>query len=126
MEDRRAFARVDCDIEATLELEGEGFPSTITGLSFKGALINTAASPRKGDKVAISFSAPQAGQEAPLRFAGRVVRAEHRGLGLEFEGLDTETLGRLRDVIAAHSDEPQAIREEFARFLEGGADPASV
>ena len=114
MSERRAFSRVECAVDATLQVEDESFPSKIRGLSLNGALIDTAASPRKGDKVTVTLT-----MALTVRCPGRVVRAERRGLGVAFEDLDQESLAHLRDIVSAHGVAPEAIDKELARALRG-------
>ncbi len=116
MKEKRACSRVDCVLQATLEYEGTDFPSTTVNLSLTGALVNTAASPRKAEKVTIVLSAE--GEQPALRCPGRVVRADTRGVGIAFDPLSLATRAQLRDLLAARSDDPQAIREEFDRAFE--------
>lgn len=124
MLERRAFSRADCNVDATLDYAGESFPSAIINLSLNGTLINTAASPRKGERVVITFSFAEADKPRTARCPGRVVRADTKGLGIEFEALDAEGLEHLREIVAAHSEKPDAIDEEFARAVEGRSGDA--
>ncbi len=117
MKEKRAFTRVDYDADATLEYEGEEFPSRIVRLSLKGVLINTGASPRKGDNATVRFSADIGDEPVTLHCSGRVIRADRRGVGLEFEGVDLDTFKQLRDIVAANSSDPSVIVEEFEDFI---------
>ncbi len=117
MLDRRTFTHVECDLPATLEYEGECFPSQLLDLCISGALINTAASPEKGQPVTISFDIEVEGQQLSLTCPGRLARAEQRGLGIDFEKLSLATLQQLRDYVAAQSPDPEAIGREFDAFL---------
>ncbi len=117
MPERRTFTRVECDLPATLEYEGESFPSQLLNLSISGALINTAASPEKGKPVTICFVLELEGQQVSMSCTGLLARAEQRGLGIEFERLSLSTFQRLRDYVASHSQDPDAIAREFDEFL---------
>ncbi len=117
MIERRTFTRVDYDADATLEYEGEEFPSRIVRLSLKGVLINTGASPRKRGKAVVRFSADIGDEPVTLHCSGRVIRADRRGVGIEFEGVDLDTFKQLRDIVAANSSDPGVIVEEFLDFI---------
>lgn len=117
MLEKRTFTRVVFDIDATLEYDGEEFPSRIVNLSVKGALVNTGASPMKGRAVAVKFCSEVGDESIAFCCPGRVIRADSRGVGIEFEGLDMNTFEQLRDIIAAKSSDPSVIMEEFDNFV---------
>ncbi len=117
MLEKRTFTRVDYDVEATLQYEGEEFTSQILKLSPKGALVNTGASPMKGHSVAIKFWADLGGKPIGVCCPGRVIRADSKGIGIEFEGLDMDTFKRLRDIVVANSFDPSLVVEEFEDFV---------
>ncbi len=117
MLDRRTFTHVECNLPAMLQLEGMRFPSQLLDLSISGALVNTAASPEKGQPVALFFDIEVKGQPISMICSGRLVRAEQRGVGIEFENLSMATLEQLRSYVAALSSDPEAIGREFDAFL---------
>ena len=115
--ERREFSRVRYEVEATLELGGELFGSEIVDLSLRGALVNTAASPRKGQQVALRFRLPQDGVPVSVRCTGTVVRADTRGLGVQFDEVDLESFQELLEVVKANSVDPDEVEGEFSRWL---------
>ncbi len=117
MIERRTFTRVDYDVEATLEYEGEEFTSQILKLSLKGVLINTGASPRKGHRVAVKFWADIGGKPIGVCCPGRVIRADPKGVGIEFEGLDLDTCKQLLEIVGANSFDPRRVVGEFEDFV---------
>lgn len=118
--ERRVFSRVDCNVEAVLTYAGESFPSRVVNLSLGGVLINTAASPKKGEEVGIVLSTSRGDESLAMHFSGRVARADARGLGIAFDPGDPDSLAQLRDLIAEHSDSPQTVYKEFARAVQEG------
>jgi hypothetical protein len=115
--ERRNFSRGDCEIDATLEYAGQEFVSELINLSLSGAQINTAASPRKGELIAITFSATEEDEAVTIRCIGRVVRADIRGVGIRFEQMSMESLRPLRRLVEAHCDDPALVAEELNQFL---------
>ena len=115
--DRRAYSRMACTVRAALEWQGESFPSELLDLSFSGVRINTGAAPPLASQVSVVLKVNLGGREVSLRCPGRVVRADHRGLGVHFDPLDSVALALLRDVVAAHCPDPQVVAKEYRRLV---------
>ncbi len=122
---RRRFSRVDSEIDATLEYDGQEFVSELLDLSISGTLINTAASPKKGETVTISFTHGTGDEAMSVRCLGRVMRADTKGVGIEFDRMSMESLEQLRDIVEGHSIDPSIIAEEIDRFLQETRDEAT-
>ena len=116
MRDRRAFWRVDCGVEVALEYAGESFPSKIVNISLGGVLVNTAASPMKGDDVTVSFELRTAYDPIRVRCQGQVIRAEGRGVGIQFEDLDDRSLADLKQMMLEHTEDPAAVEADYAKL----------
>jgi hypothetical protein len=117
MNERREFRRVQYDVQAVLEYAGETFPSDLIDLSLKGVLISTAASPRKGAAVNVRFTVPQ-GDKEEVCCPGTVVRADQRGLGIVFDEVGLESFSWIREIVAANSNDPDAVHREFEQWLQ--------
>jgi hypothetical protein len=115
--DRREFSRIPYDVEATLEFQQELFESDLIDLSLKGALVSTGASPRKGQQVALRFRLAQSGVPVSVRCTGTVVRADPRGIGVQFDEMDVDSFNELKAIIGHNTGDPEAVEHEFARWL---------
>ena len=116
--EKRKFSRIDYEVEVTLEYQGEQFASEILNLSMLGALVNTSASPQKDEKVAISFHLAQTGVPITVRCIGKVIRADRRGVGIEFTEVDLDSFEDLRRIVAFNSGHPELIDKEIATHIQ--------
>jgi len=126
MTEKRGFSRVAYSVEATLEYLGERFASEIIDLSLKGTLINTGASPRRGDRVAVTFRLAQTGVPVSIRYEGTVARADRRGLGIEFDEMGLDSYAELKRIVVANNGDPEAVDEEFASLVRRRSAPADA
>lgn len=112
MQERRSATRADYRVEARLVYAGESFASEVLNLSLTGTLINTAASPWKGQHVTVTFLLDDGTSPTEVCCEGQIVRADHRGLGIEFGSMNLATLGQLQRVLAAYSGQPERVAAE--------------
>jgi len=124
--EKRKFSRIDYDVEITLEYQGEQFASEILNLSMLGALINTSASPKKDEKVIISFRLSQTGVPITIQCIGKVIRSDKRGLGIEFTEVDLDSFEDLRRIVAFNSGHPELIDEEIAAHIQQQTQSACI
>jgi len=112
--ERRAAPRAECRVEASLDCGGDPFPANTVNVSVKGALVNTAASPRSCEPVAITLFLSDGGTWSAVRCPGRVVRADAGRLGIEFDEMSRQAFTRVRSLIAANSADPPAAQTHAA------------
>lgn len=119
---RREFTRAAVDMTVTLEEEGRPLVvSQLENVSLRGAFVATREPPPIGTRVTVRIDlggVDEDGTPLEVRAAGRVVRVDANGCGLEFVELHgLGSLEHLRNLVLYNAPEPAQAEAEFRTHL---------
>ena len=83
IENKREYARKQCDIPVTYATLNRIYSDNITNISKNGIFIETNSSLKIGETIPLSFS--MQGYDRPFKIRGIVVRSNLSGVGVEFK-----------------------------------------
>jgi type IV pilus assembly protein PilZ len=101
--DRRKSERADLVVRVDYQTVDQLFSDFARNINEGGLFVETENPTSSGTAVSLQFTLP--GSEEPIQVRGRVVRTsdgsdgEPRGMGIEFDGLDTSARQRIDDLV---------------------------
>lgn len=116
--EKRAYRRAGYHVEATLLREGESYPCETEDLSLHGMFVRTEAPVQVDNKVEVDFRLTGTTEPITVRCPGKIVRADSRGVGIEFLDMDVDSFVELRNIVALNSGDPDEISEEFSNMIQ--------
>lgn len=104
MSERRAYTRVESDLEAIWEHAGESTTVVLRDLTLEGALMYGDARAENGDEAKLTISG---GEDGPVQIWAQVVRIEgdgkERGIGVRFVRVTLEARRALANHLLSRS-----------------------
>lgn len=114
MEERRRYSRVTVSFDATLTgPTGIVVRGSLRNVGILGAFIGCEPPFAPETPVKVDVTLHGATGEIHLRSRATVVHQQTDGLGIAFTAIDAESVAYLRNVIAYHADDPEAVLAEI-------------
>lgn len=116
--DARRFVRVEFHADAHLNIDGQSQPVDIDELSLKGATVSLRddASVADANEGELHLVIGEDGLEITMSVAIR--NRDDQRLGLEWTGIDIDSLGRLRRLIELNSGDPSEVSSELSSLAQ--------
>lgn len=111
--DRRKYSRVKFDAETSCLWQGKRFPAHLLDISLKGALIEFDGHLPFAKGADLHLELALNGRQLVLSFESRSVFESGNQVGLEFLGIDLETLTHLRRLVELNIGDSDKVKEEL-------------
>jgi len=111
--DRRKYSRVKFEAETTCVWQGKRIPTHLLDISLKGALVEFDSPPPFAKGADLHLELALNGRQLVLSFESRSVFESEIQVGLEFLGIDLETLTHLRRLVELNTGDSDRVKEEL-------------
>ena len=99
MEEKRRFTRIIFTTPASLEVNGQMFPTKLIDLSLKGALIEVPQSSELNVGAACNLSFALGEADINIEFDGEVTHIEEKAIGIMCQKMELESASHLKRLI---------------------------
>jgi Dolichyl-phosphate-mannose-protein mannosyltransferase/PilZ domain len=117
MEEQRYFTRVPFKTDAWITVDGKRFDGELLDICLKGALMSLTPAPVIGTDATCQISIRLPSSEVVLECEAVIVHKHQPFLGLEFKGMDDDTMTHLRMLMDLNTGEPGRIDKELRFWL---------
>jgi len=118
MDDKRKFSRVPFVVKAQIDWRGKVLTGEVSNLSLRGMFAHVPEPIPVGEKLASTLELTGDSSDLKVTIVAKVVRADAKGIGLEFEQMDLDSFIHLRNIVAYNSGDADLIDQEFTNFIK--------
>lgn len=115
----RHYSRIPFDAEVMLHLDDRVLAVHLVDIALKGALVET-PSPQTlvlHEKCRLVLTLTQGGDA--ITMVGQIAHLEHSHIGVECQGIDINSLTRLRRLIELNTGDSERINRELSHMFAG-------
>ncbi len=117
--ERRRNQRVNVRLETILELSRSVKTHGVCeNLSAKGLFFACDPKPQVGALCTLVLRLGDDRYHPSIRIQGKVVRADDRGVGIEFLAIDFHDFEHLKNIVLYSATDPDKVEAEFRQYLE--------
>lgn len=116
--EQRIFTRVDFELEALVEQNGQVYDGHVLNLSLRGMLFQNQQELNQDDPVRISLQLTGHTSTLQIDMEGKILRKDSRGYALEFQTMDMDSFIHLKSIIAYNDGDPDKIESEFRHYIK--------
>jgi hypothetical protein len=121
-EERRKNTRVVFHVAATVRFGGDVFERlAIRNLSLRGVYFEGISGRSLGEKCEVVLFLTGASNELKLNMAGKVVRQDDSGVGVQFEEIDIDTFYHLKNIVYYNADDPDQVEDQLVENIPEGS-----
>jgi len=118
MDDKRKFSRVPFVVKAQIDWQGKALTGEVSNLSLRGMFVHVPEAIAVGEKLASTLQLTGDSSDLKVTIVAKVVRADAKGIGIEFEQMDLDSFIHLRNIVAYNSGNADLIDQEFMNFIK--------
>lgn len=117
MKNKRQFTRVDACVKVETKIGDAILANGVTrNISANGVFIECRHSLTEGVEIKITLYLADNAPENAIDIIGTVVRAESKGLAIQFKKLQIDGIEQLKRIIMMNTVEAQLIEKEFGQL----------
>ncbi len=119
MGEKRRFSRVRFSTTVEVEVGKLIIKGVASNISLKGLFMITDEKLPVGQRVDVTIRLENPEHPLSLLAAGRVVRVDRDGMGIDFEGIDLDAFAIIKEIVTYNLGDREKVQAELIRYIEG-------